>query len=321
MVRKYLRFIPPIVFAFAGWLTASAIVLYTARFVEGLSPTYDLIPMTPGNVAGDVGWLLAIVPIAGILVYLIVSIPIAAIMLGAIKLVRSTSYDIDIAQIGNRFSGIRMIRRAITPALFSMAISGIVMEVIEGVLFNLLSTVPLQAITLFRFFLPIIGTLITLPIVLVIFIPTWMMNDAGIVMHLKVDELDNRRCPDTIGVGRWVSNLLAGFTIFTVPLVLFVQQFLPIITGEVEGSFAIIYALVFSLGIPFLAMTFIIPVIIFHEIVINGSKRGIRGITKRLGARELQIQTVVTETKIVDEEPEYGWSFQDSPTKSDTQDS
>ncbi len=308
MTHKYLRFIPPLAISIAGWITASYIVLYSAKLIEGISPSYDLIPLTPGRVAQDVAWLLGIIPLAGIIVYLILSVPIAALMLGAIKLFRSPTYDVDIAQIGNRFSGMRMIRRAIVPALFSMAISGIVMEFIRGFLFSLLQNVPPQAVTLFQFFLPIIGTLITLPVVLAIFIPTWMLNDAGIVMHLKVGQLNIRRCPDTIGVGRWVSNLLSGFTIFTVPFVLFVQHFQPILNGEVTDQAAYVYAIVFSLGIPFLAIAFIIPVVIFHEILINTSKKGIRSVASRLGSRELRLEMVATETTIVDEEAEYSWS-------------
>ena len=99
---------------------------------------------------------------------------------------------------------------------------------------------------------------------------------------------------------------------------LFVQHFLPIINGEVTGALAILNAFVFSIGIPFLAMAFVIPIIIFNEVVINGTKRGIRGIAKRFGSRELRLETVVTETKIVDKEPEYGWAFQSPQSDSDS---
>ena len=269
--------------------------------------------MTPGTVAQDVAWLLSIVPIAGILVYIFLGIPVAAILLFFTKLIRSTAYDVDIAQIGNRFSGMRMIRRATVPALFAIAVSGIVMEFIEGLLFTVLQNVPPQAVSLLFFFRPIVGTLITLPIVLVIFIPTWMLNDAGIVMHLKPDQLSIRRCPDSIGVGRWLSNLLSGFTIFTIPFVLFVQQFQPIIGDPATTLPDYVYAIVFSLGIPFLAIAFVIPVVIFNEMAINGSKRAVRSLAKRTGARELSLTTVVKETKIIDEETEYEWGLKTTP--------
>jgi len=202
-----------------------------------------------------------------------------------------------------------MIRRAATPAIFAVAISGIVMEFVEGILFRALQNVPPEAAMLIQITYPIVGVLITLPIVLTIFIPTWILNDAGIVMHLRPSQLSIRRCPDTIGVGRWWSNLLAGFTLFTIPLVSFVQHFLPIITGGGADVIQIFFAFVFSLGIPLVAMTFVMPVIVFNEILINPSKRAVRGLAKRLGARELKLEIVVTETKIVDKEPEYNWAL------------
>jgi hypothetical protein len=307
VARRFLRFIPPLVVAIAGWVSASLIVLYAAGQVGLFSPTYNLIEWLPGTVAQDVAWLLGIVPLAGILVYIILGVPFAAIILLIVKLVRSTAYDVDIAQIGYRFSGVRMIRRAATPALFAVAISGIVMELIAGWIIPLLITIPPEVAILINFFMPIVGTLILLPVVLAIFIPTWMLNDSGIVMHLKPEQLDIRRCPDSIGIGRWVNNLMAGFTIFTIPFVMFAQQFLPLI-GTTSGPEQYLFATVFSIGIPFLAIAFVIPVVIFHEICINGAKKGIRGLARRLGAREIRIQTVVSRTSIVDQETEYSWS-------------
>ncbi|MDF1539958.1 MAG: hypothetical protein P1Q69_13760, partial [Candidatus Thorarchaeota archaeon] len=104
------------------------------------------------------------------------------------------------------------------------------------------------------------------------------------------------------------SNLLAGFTLFAIPIVSFVQHFLPLITDGTTDPIRIFWAFVFSLGIPLLAMTFVMPVIVFNEVFINLSKRAIRRVAKKMGARELKIETVITETEIVDKEPEYGWA-------------
>ncbi|MDF1540182.1 MAG: hypothetical protein P1Q69_14910, partial [Candidatus Thorarchaeota archaeon] len=208
-MRKYLRFALPILFAAAGWLFASFIIWVV---VEQLSRTlpiginYDMIEGLPGNVISDVSTLLGVIPLAGILVYLILGIPISILILAGTKIIRSTAYDLDIAQIGNRFSGARMIRRAATPAIFAVAISGVVMGFINEILFKALQNVPEAAKLLIQITYPIVGVLITLPVVLAIFVPTWMLNDAGIVMHLHPNQLDIRRCPDTIGVGRWWSN-------------------------------------------------------------------------------------------------------------------
>ncbi len=186
------------------------------------------------------------------------------------------------------------------------------MKTIAGFLFTVLQNVPHQAAVIYKFLEPIVGALIVLPVVLVIFIPTWILNDAGIVMHLKENQLEVRRCPDTIGVGRWWSNLLTGFTLFTVPLIAFVQNFIPLIVSGETHLMAYLQAFLQSLAPPFFAMAFVMPVIIFSEIFLGVHRRAIRSFAKRLGARELKIETIVTETKIVDEDPDYGWEHKPS---------
>lgn len=309
MAWRFLRFVLPIAFAAAGWLFASFIVWVVVARIGVAAVTYDMIPALSGYIVQDVSTLLGIIPLIGIIVYLILGLPISAVILVGTKIIRGTAYDLDIAQIGNRFSGTRMIRRAATPAIFAVAISGIVMEFVEGILFRVLQNVPAEAVTLIQITYPVVGVLITTPIVLAIFIPTWILNDAGIVMHLRPEQLNIRRCPDTIGVGRWWSNLLAGFTLFTIPIVSFVQHFMPIISSGIIEPVPVFFAFVFSLGIPLIAMTFVMPVIVFNEILINPMKHAIRRIAKRMGARELKLETVLTETKIVDEEPEYNWAM------------
>ena len=309
---KVLRFFLPILFAALGFILASEIVLIMATTVHAFSPTYDLISWWPGNVESDVAFLLGLSSLAGIIVYIVLGVPIAAIILTGTKLIKVTSYEIDIAQIGHKFGGIRMIRRAAIPALFAVAISGVVMKTIAGFLFTVLQNVPPQAAYIYKFLEPIVGALIVLPVVLVIFIPTWILNDAGIVMHLKENQLEIRRCPDTIGVGRWWSNLLTGFTLFTVPLIAFVQNFIPLIVSGEMHLMAYLQAFLQSLAPPFFAMAFVMPVIIFSEIFLRAHRAAIRSVAKRLGARELKIETIVTETKIVDEEPEYSWEHKSS---------
>ncbi len=313
-MAKLLRFTFPIAFAISGYALATLVVTFLARRIDEVIVTYDMIEAIPGYIATDTTAILGLSSIAGIIVYLILGVPIATIIMIGIRIIRATAYDIDIAQIGNRFGGMRMVRRATVPAIFSVALSGIVMQVVEGFLFSVLSTVPPVIAGIYNFLGPLIGALVTMPVVLAIFVPTWLMNDAGIVMHLKSDQLEIRRCPDTIGVGRWVNNLLAGFTILTIPIISFAQHFLPLIDSGAtlqSNFFDYFVAFIYSIGIPFIAMAFIIPVIVVNEILLGTMKKPIRGVAKRLGARELKIETVITETHIIDKdsEEEYGWGL------------
>lgn len=309
-MAKLLRFGLPILFAGAGWAFAFIVVRQIASSFNNLV-AYNMTDLIPGNIAQEMTILLGIIPIAGIIVYIFLGVLISSILLLATKIVRSTAYDLDIVQTGRDFGGMRMIRRAAVPAIFAVALSGLISKTIIGVLFSALESVPVQAQILWQALTPIMGVLVTLPIVLAIFIPTWILNDAGIVMHLKDEQLNVRRCPDTIGVGRWWSNLLAGFTLLAIPIISFVQHFLPLLVGGETDFVPYFQAFVITLGIPFIAMTLILPVVVFNEIFISLSKRAIRRVAKALGAREMKLQTILTETTIVDEGPKYGWSLKE----------
>ncbi|MHA2425580.1 MAG: hypothetical protein ACXAEF_12385 [Candidatus Thorarchaeota archaeon] len=307
---KLTRFGLPIIFAAVGWAFAFFLVREIARDFGDLV-TYNMTDLLPGNIAQEITILLGFIPLAGIIVYIFLGVFIASILLLAAKIARTTAYDLDIIQTGRDFGGMRMIRRAAVPAVFAVAFSGLISGTITNLLFSALENVPEPAQLLWQALSPIMGVLVTLPIVLAIFMPTWILNDAGIVMHLKDEQLNVRRCPDTIGVGRWWSNLLAGFTLFTIPIVSFIQHFLPLIVIGETSIIPYFWSFVITLGIPFLAMTFIMPVVVFNEIFISLSKRAIRWVARALGAREMKLETIVTETKIVDKGPKYGWSMKE----------
>lgn len=301
MENRFIRFIPPIFIAALGLAIAMLIVNWTMellipRLPEGTD--VSIIRPLPGDVRQDVMWLLTyIVPIM-LVEYLILVVPGAFILLVVVKLIRMRKYDLSIIELGENFGATQMIRRAFVPALFSLAIGQLLFQLIEGLLFDAPPPALLAQVTL-PYYLPLmsmVSTLVVLPVSLLYFMPTWALNDAGVVTHLKPAELKIRRCPDTIGVGRWYSNFLGGFSLLAVPITSIIQNFytpirlllettpfptfqdlLPIL---IRGSF-------YSLGLPFLALAFVIPAVLLNEIVGSGMKRTIRGMAKRMGASEV----------------------------------
>jgi len=112
----------------------------------------------------------------------------------------------------------------------------------------------------------LMGALLTMPIALLIFMPTWILNDTGIVTHLKEDKMNIRQCPDTQGVGRWVSGIFGGFALIAFPLTMFETHVLPqIIAGSMLEPSALIHAFLLILGLPLFVMAFILPVVMFNE--------------------------------------------------------
>jgi len=308
MTNNILKILPMIVFSLACLGLAFWVVnIILTDFVRALgtdATTYNMLPFAFGSVDTDVTWLITyIVPIAGG-VYLLTALPVAAIMLIGTRVMKGTAYDIDIVRIGNEFGSFRMIRRAFIPALFTLSMGG----VISGLMRDLLYTEAESILDAVRpVYLPltsVVSALVLLPIILAFFAPTWILNDAGIVMHLKDKELRVRKCPDTIGVGRWWSNLLGGFTLFMVPVISFVQYFYTpvVIHNQLFNSDFALRALLLAFGIPLLAVAFVLPLIVFHEILVRGTRYAIVRVAKKLGAKEMALETVLVPSEIQEHE-------------------
>ncbi len=323
MIRKTLRFIPPLLLA-GGALYAATWFIDRLKFglIENFqgAGSYNLIDLIPGPMEADINWLLTWIAPIMIVEYFVLCLPMSALMLLISKYIKSASHDIDIIQTGSKFGARRLIQRSVIPALLALALG----SVIQSFLARYLIQVPWQQIEnnpdLILFWSPIFSIvvgLIAIPIVMVIYIPTWMLNDAGITFHLKDNQLDVRRCPESIGVGRWWSNLLGGFTILIVPVYSFVQYFVvPFgLSGQIQ-LFELMRGFFLTFAVPMLAMAFMLPIVVFNEMALGLSRKWIRGVARRLGAREMTLQTILTETKIIDKETEFGWGYS-STKKSD----
>jgi hypothetical protein len=157
------------------------------------------------------------------------------------------------------------------------------------------------------------GALLMMPIALALFMPTWILNDAGIVSHLKKGQLEVRQCPDTEGVGKWFSSMLGGYSILAFPITMFIDHFfnpyiiqgyapyipdIPIFNEPIFTSF------LWTAGIPLLVMSFMIPVVMLNEVAQRRAGNIIKRIAKPLGADEVHrpvIAPVQSESTITDE--------------------
>ena len=133
--------------------------------------------------------------------------------------------------------------------------------------------------------------------------------------YLKSDNMELRQCPDTQGVGRWISNMLGGYAILAFPITMFIAHFydpliFPLLAGDINLAipaeanafmFEAIVGFLWTLGLPFFVMAFIIPVIAFNEGMQSRSTIRILKLAKRLGAkivRREQIQEIKRPTTV-----------------------
>jgi hypothetical protein len=103
------RFLFPLIFSIAGISsTIAAIHWITKDF-----PFLSFFSFIPGTLYTD------------ILVVIAAAIPMAALYLLGHKIIKAAAFDTDIMHLGPNFGGIRMLRRAALPALFSVSTAGL----------------------------------------------------------------------------------------------------------------------------------------------------------------------------------------------------
>ncbi|MHA1927680.1 MAG: hypothetical protein ACTSV2_03760 [Candidatus Thorarchaeota archaeon] len=250
--------------------------------------------------------LVASIPIL-IAEYYLLAIPIAALFLVANRTIKAASYEMNIMNIGKEFDGKYMIRRAAVPALFSVASSAMLIDIIsgyvigistEGYLFS--EQVPLA----------LMGALLFTPIALLLFMPTWVLNDTGIVTHLKETKLRMRMSPDTQGVGRWISSIFGGYALIAFPIAMFtshiyapyIAPFLltgawpeTLITDPVGSLFG---SLLLIVGLPIFVMAFIVPVVAVNEISQSRVRTQMGKIATRLGATTVKKEVIKKTTRL-----------------------
>jgi hypothetical protein len=279
----------------------------TAMAVERLAP-----------VMGVFGFDLNIVTLVLILAvpillaeYRILAVPAASAFLYISKVWKAASYEMNIMNIGKEFGSARLIRRAAPPALFSAASAGVFQAGIIGFVFG--GTAPTVSTTLqgqYNIMITLMGTLVFLPIALAFFMPTWVLNDAGIVTHLRADKMRVRQPPDTQGVGRWMGSMLGGYALIAYPLTMFNDHFYKplFLSGGGIQLFDPINSIVWILGIPLIAMAFVLPVIALNERSHKKVKSRITKAARKLGASPIRKERIAvikkpTRPRITTSEP------------------
>ena len=280
------RFVLPILFSAGG----IAFALYVIYQVTSIIPSFEFFPFIAGSLYTDIMIILGVaIPVIAI-EYFIIAIPLAALFLLGSRLIKSATYNFSIMDIGQDFGGYRMIRRSVAPALFSVSTSGLVVGLLEGLIVSAYPPLPPEDLYLISLSATLMGALIIMPIALALFVPTWILNDAGIVTHLKEGQLNVRQCPDTEGVGRWFSSMLGGYSLFTFPIAMFSAHFVrPFIIDLVPiTADRLIVSTLWTVGIPILVMAFIVPVVLLNEAAQRRSVGFIQRFARGLAAGEVQ---------------------------------
>jgi hypothetical protein len=305
------RFAAPVMMFLLGMLVITQMIL---TITQGM-PSIEWFPETLSpNLGTDVITIMVIAFPILFLEYYLFAVPIAVILLIGTKVIKSTRYELNIMNIGRNFGGTQQVRRAAAPALFAVASAELFRQPLRLYLFGPDPVISPEFASLFPVVVSLMSALIAVPIALLLFMPTWVLNDAGVVTHLKSDKLELRQCPDTQGVGRWIANMLGGYALLAFPITMFLNHFYdPLILPWLEGTtfsaqqifFQVTTGTLWTIGLPFFVMAFILPVIMFNEAMQKRSTVRILKLATRLGAkmvRKERIQEIKRLSYAYDEE-------------------
>ena len=281
MVSSKVRYgLPSLFFVVGVWAAVQIIVGVTSA-----AETSDILTVWGGSAYEDIIFVIAVgLPIL-LLEYAGLAVPMAIVFLAIARNYKRASYEMNIMNIGTEFGGVRMIRRAVAPALFSVSTSEFLKGWIQSSVFAL-SDVPAAMTAMYDISLTLIASLLFLVVALPLFSATWVLNDAGIVTHLKEDKMRIRQCPDMQGVGRWVGNTLGGYALIAFPLAMFVTQFWdPYVLQMREPTPSnLLTSFLWILGLPLLVMAFIMPVVAVNEVSQKRIRKRLTAYAVRLGA-------------------------------------
>lgn len=292
MNEEKLRFAVPAILAASGICLTLLMANSLAGYIIRVYPGADLVPAIRNeSMAGDV-WiiLIAIVPIIFI-EYLVLALPLAAVFMALNKVLKASAYEQNIMKLGDKFGFDRILRRAAIPALFAISSGQLSIYLLGDYFFappaGFANEIRLFITPLFA----IVSAALALPLALAFFMPTWLLNDSGIVLNLKKGHLKIRRCPDTEGVGRWYSNFLGGFSVIALPLSSIVHFFIQpyLIEGRILSPLNVIVSLFWIMGLPILMMAFVVPIVILNEMMLGFTTPRIHSIARYLGAKDVQV--------------------------------
>lgn len=300
MVESKGKLIPAIIFIIIGVATALYAVLRIMGMIGGPLAAHDLVGPIPGGFTVDIISILVLMLPVYIVEFIILSLPFSGIMILMNKLYRAKSYTQSVVVVGNRFGATRIIRRALVPALFGLSFSEIALRLFPSIIAVPEYPTEVAYTAIVRTVEPmlwLVGALLAGVVAVAIYSPTWLLNDSGIVSHLKKNELEMRRCPDTEGVGKWFSQYLTGFAILSYPVAvaskfIIVLPSLILERGGIIGMDYIIESLIWIVGLPLIVMAFILPVIVINELALSKTSSVIQGVARSLGATDLRLEDV-----------------------------
>ncbi|MHA1298746.1 MAG: hypothetical protein ACTSO9_04795 [Candidatus Helarchaeota archaeon] len=222
-------------------------------------PNNDLATFIPGSAFVDFFLLATLQPVYLIVFYFIFGDLMTMLYFPLHKLVKFFKYEYKHVELGTEFSTYDYLMRLAVPSLFCYSllfmVSGFILPL--GLFIGNKASSTMVLIALNFIFLPISCTLNS---------GAWILDDTGVICHLKPEYYNKRKPPIIEGVGRYWNSTWTGLIGYTTPIGIAMQ----IYRGFIEGIPW--QATLMLILLPFVLMCLTIPVILIHDGQIKGKK-------------------------------------------------
>ena len=256
-IKLLLYFIPLYVFEIV-FITLLCFQFRLSNY--GLFVYQELIPLIPGGFVSDLIILFTAVPLIIMGFGFIICPLITIIYYGAHRFIRvfSKEYDYKLIKMRQNIPFRRLFYRLIFPAFFSLSLA-MIFNATQGTshFLQIPTNIIMQVYMASMFF--IVPSFFLLA-------PLWILDDAGIVCHLKED-IGYRRPPETESVSRFFSNGYKGYIsiTFVISFVLLLYSVIMALLATPQRLLQDIFMISALIGFPFCLSAIVAPFCILYE--------------------------------------------------------
>ncbi|MFX1452025.1 MAG: hypothetical protein ACFFCM_14400 [Promethearchaeota archaeon] len=227
-------------------------VVLIVQFALLRYPEADLATFIPGPAFLDFLILATLQPLYIIGIYYLVVSPMTQVYYWLHDLIHFFKYEYKKVELGTEYSTFSYLSRLAVPALLCYSL---LFLFVDFLLPSGLFTVSRE-----NFVIPIIAlNFLLLPVSCLAVSGSWVLDDIGVICHLKKKYYDDRKPPVIEGVGRYWGSTWSGLIGYTTPIGIAVQIYRSIVLSiPLQATVTLIL-------LPLVLICMFIPVILIHD--------------------------------------------------------
>ncbi len=228
------------------------VVVLLVQFALLRNLNADLATFIPGPAFTDFLIIATLQPLYIVGLYYLVAYPMSQVYYWLHDLISFFKYEYKKTELGTEYSTFSYLARLAVPALLCYSLLFLFIDFI----------MPSGLFTVSRenFLIPIITlNFLLLPLSCLIVSGTWILDDIGVICHLKPKYYDDRKPPVIEGVGRFWGSTWSGLIGYTTPIGIAVQIYRSMVLAiPIQQTITLIL-------LPLVLICMFIPIVLIHD--------------------------------------------------------